>query len=489
VTDVTDETEETEETEEIEEDPLLAKSSNTSSTIETVVAAVGAAIGAQAFVAKTYEERIANAMATLDTNRSKFLKLDGATETGSLRSYSLKLDHILRKLAESPGPNLVYSQFKTVEGLGVLGIALKANGYEELKLLTTSDERVYLSESSIKSLREKKMTVKRFITFSGDGTRAQKLNTLHIFNGRLKELPVDVRRAFQDAGFDVTGETKYLHGEICKVIGITGAGAEGISLRNVRQVHIMEPYWNMVRIEQVKGRAVRICSHMDLPVEERKVEIYTYVSRFSAEQLEAVGEGGIPGDIRMTDADTRTEGGRQISHIYTSDEGVFNVALRKEQITQSLLKLMKEVAVDCQINALDNEPDDLSCFVVPPPKPGANPKMFDPDLKVDLSEAASGKLPAVAAVAAAGAGAAAAGAGAEAGAGAGAGAEAVTEKREKFKIIKVTKKSTGEKLTYIMGEPDADGYVLLYKDTDQARAYPISKAQILADGRPRIVAL
>ena len=46
----------------------------------------------------------------------------------------------------------------------------------------------------------------------------------------------------------------------------------------------MEPYWNNVRLNQVKGRAVRICSHTDLPYAERDVEIYTYYSIFSDRQ-------------------------------------------------------------------------------------------------------------------------------------------------------------------------------------------------------------
>ena len=58
--------------------------------------------------------------------------------------------------------------------------------------------------------------------------------------------------------------------EIVKIMMITSSGAEGISLRNVRYVHIMEPYWQPVRIEQVIGRARRICSHNDLKDEKRK---------------------------------------------------------------------------------------------------------------------------------------------------------------------------------------------------------------------------
>ena len=45
---------------------------------------------------------------------------------------------------------------------------------------------------------------------------------------------------------------------------ISPAGSEGISLLNVRQVHIIEPYWNNVRIDQVFGRAIRRNSHIQL---------------------------------------------------------------------------------------------------------------------------------------------------------------------------------------------------------------------------------
>ena len=44
-------------------------------------------------------------------------------------------------------------------------------------------------------------------------------------------------------------------GGVIKLMMITKAGAEGINLRNVRYVHVMEPYWHMVRVEQVIGRA------------------------------------------------------------------------------------------------------------------------------------------------------------------------------------------------------------------------------------------
>ena len=31
---------------------------------------------------------------------------------------------------------------------------------------------------------------------------------------------------------------------------ISSAGTEGLDLKNIRQIHIMEPYWNEIRIKQ-----------------------------------------------------------------------------------------------------------------------------------------------------------------------------------------------------------------------------------------------
>ena len=56
-----------------------------------------------------------------------------------------------------------------------------------------------------------------------------------------------------------------LYGKLVKFFCITQSGAEGISLKNVRRVILVEPFWNNVRIEQVIGRAIRSCSHNSSP--------------------------------------------------------------------------------------------------------------------------------------------------------------------------------------------------------------------------------
>ena len=53
---------------------------------------------------------------------------------------------------------------------------------------------------------------------------------------------------------------------------------EGVSLNNIRQIHIMEPWYNISRNEQIIGRGVRQCSHIKLPFEKRNLTVFNYVA-------------------------------------------------------------------------------------------------------------------------------------------------------------------------------------------------------------------
>ena len=65
-------------------------------------------------------------------------------------------------------------------------------------------------------------------------------------------------------------------------------GSEGLDFKNLRQVHIMEPWYNLSLVEQIIGRAVRNCSHKQLPFKERNVEIFLYGTLLNNEDDEAV---------------------------------------------------------------------------------------------------------------------------------------------------------------------------------------------------------
>lgn len=340
--------------------PLQEQKGILNTLSEGVEAVVDAVQGQTTVRRKTYQERVKEAMLKLNAQRNVFLNLDAKEPEAKLVYYSAKLDAMLRRIIASKGSNLVYSNFVTVEGLGVLGIALKANSFTEIQIEGSDLEPRFTAETE-ESLRKGPKTDKRFITFTGEGSRERRTLVLNIFNGNFSKLPKNMRDILVESGYEENGN-KY--GDICWIIGISGAGAEGISLKCVRSVHIMEPYWNKVRLDQVKGRAIRICSHSDLPYKDREVEIYTYYTAFSEEQ-----KSGNKIDMTIRTSDENE----------TSDQKVLNVSIRKDKINQALLTLMKEVAVDCELNGPDN--GQISCFQIDG-KP--DQFIFDPELQTDI---------------------------------------------------------------------------------------------------------
>jgi len=111
-----------------------------------------------------------------------------------------------------------------------------------------------------------------------------------------------------------------LNGEEIKVVLITQAGSEGLDFKALRQVHIMDPWYNINRIEQIIGRAVRNFSHKDLPFEKRNVEIFLHGTILDNSDEEAV------------------------------DLYVYRIAELKAITIGKVTRLLKQTAVDCIIN-------------------------------------------------------------------------------------------------------------------------------------------
>jgi hypothetical protein len=224
------------------------------------------------------------------------------------------------------------------------------------------------SAETIQSLRKgPQANQPRFITFTGGESEEVRRYAVDVFNAKFSELP--------KAMADVLRESGYLNnqkGDLCRVFCITSAGAEGLSLKNVRAVHLMEPYWNDVRLEQVKGRAVRICSHAELPPDDRTVSVFTYACSFFPEDLKPSPDGK-PARVIQT---------LQLrDHGITSDQKVLQLSDNKKKLNSGFLRLLKETAVDCALNSGENEPG-LVCYE----GMEGNPKDYAsvPDLKKDI---------------------------------------------------------------------------------------------------------
>ena len=58
------------------------------------------------------------------------------------------------------------------------------------------------------------------------------------------------------------------------VLILTRAGTEGIDLKGVRNVIVLDPTWNDSGLEQLVGRAIRYKSHWHLPKKQQNVNVY-----------------------------------------------------------------------------------------------------------------------------------------------------------------------------------------------------------------------
>jgi len=79
-------------------------------------------------------------------------------------------------------------------------------------------------------------------------------------------------------------DRKNMDGSLVRVIIVTPKISEGVNFRFVRQVHILDPWWNMSRIEQVIGRGLRTCSHSMLPFEHQNCTVYLHVCRTTSKR-------------------------------------------------------------------------------------------------------------------------------------------------------------------------------------------------------------
>ena len=128
-----------------------------------------------------------------------------------------------------------------------------------------------------------------------------------------------------------------IDGKLLRIMFITKSGSEGISFKTIRQVHIIEPYWQQTRETQVIGRAVRRGSHDTLQESKRNVFVYKYLCKFRTSDYSSY-------DLKQ-------------DNNMTTDQYITSVSIRKQSIIKTFYSLIQSVALDCPYN---NE--QISCF-------------------------------------------------------------------------------------------------------------------------------
>jgi hypothetical protein len=231
-----------------------------------------------------------------DIHKSELIK--------TLIQCSTKFINIIFNTIKSPGPVLIYSNYVLMEGIDMLKVYFKYFGFGPYNAKDAKPFRGYGEFHNGISREDRKQAIK------------------------------------------VETDPANLHGKLIKIMMFSPAGAEGISLENIRQVHIVEPYWHEVRITQMVGRAVRQCSHKGLPMAERHVDIYRYRSlKYNIKVKEIIiGQTVKKETIKIEDP----------LMLRTIDFVIEDLARRKNNLIQNFLDVVKEVAIDCEINKNHN---------------------------------------------------------------------------------------------------------------------------------------
>ena len=283
-----------------------------------------------------YDERIKEALEKLEERKEEFLTPE------ALEIYSPKFLAILENIVnpEHRGLHLIYSQFRTLEGIGIFSLVLKANGFAEFRVKQVGGNWVM-------DVEDEDLGKPMFALYTGTESPEQKEIVRNVFNGDWDYIPPSLAAQIRR----ISGNN--LYGEVVKIFMITASGAEGISLKNTRFVHVIEPYWHPVRMQQVIGRARRICSHQDLPEALRTVDVFLYLMQFSQSQLES--EATI--ELRLKDV-SKLDSSRPI----TSDEALYETAQLKEEVNEKILHAVKEASIDCSLHSIAGGPENLQCL-------------------------------------------------------------------------------------------------------------------------------
>jgi hypothetical protein len=211
-----------------------------------------------------------------------------------LPDYSAKFTTILKSIDTGSGVCMVYSNFVAL-GARLFAMALEENGYTP-----------YTGTTILANPSYKGNTKGRYILLTSDYTESE-----------LSRLLAAVKKPQNRDGSQI------------RVVVAGPIVSEGVDFRYMRQIHVVDPWWNMSRIEQVVGRGLRTCSHQILPFEDQNCTVYFHV--------------------------VRTDDGKECFDEYTYRTKVEQKAMKIARVR----KVMAESAMDCPLqNQINTLPED-----------------------------------------------------------------------------------------------------------------------------------
>ena len=243
----------------------------------------------------------------------------------NLDIYSPKMKKMVENISKHIGLCVVYSSFVSGEGLKIFSMVLENLGWVEFK-----------------KNKQKQANEKSFVFITGQVSAEERADIISVFNSKLNK-----------------------DGQEIDLMLLSGAGAEGLDLRNVMSIHIMEPYWNYGRKQQIIARAVRYLSHTDYEnPEDRVVQPYIYLSDYPSQFV-----------FKPTKTKKKPE--------KTTDVHLYSKSIKSKLLIDRMYAVMIESSIDCSIH-IKKSPEEvqkkIKCLLCKP----TGDKLYHYDNNVDL---------------------------------------------------------------------------------------------------------
>ena len=251
-----------------------------------------------------------------------------------LRHFSIKFYKCIKRLEKlvegnkGAGTAFVYSNLVKAGGIEIFASALEENGYLEYQ-----DNS---SDYNIKDNTIDSRTGKTFAQFKKDKLNMADFNpaTYIIITGGSDESGEDIPEIKQKIIREVFNNAENKEGKLLKLVLGSKVMTEGVTLENTREVHILDVHYNLGKVDQVIGRAIRMCKHQAVITDENrfpKVNIYRYVV--------------------------------QLNKGLSTDEKLYQKGEQKYILVKKVEQSLKEVAIDCPILLHGNKfPEEIEKY-------------------------------------------------------------------------------------------------------------------------------
>jgi DNA polymerase III delta prime subunit len=235
-----------------------------------------------------------------------------------LKHFSIKFFKVLNRLnklvknKKGAGTAFVYSNFVTV-GTNLFQEVLLQNGYLEFD----ENEKYNIKDDTIDSYSG--ITFKEFNNKKNKHSAPFKPATYLLITGQsddVEDIPEEKQRIVRE----VFNNVDNIDGSSIKIIIGSKVMNEGVTLENVKEVHIMDVHYNLGKVDQVIGRAIRMCKHQNVITDINKfpeVNVYRYVV--------------------------------SIDNDLSTEEKLYMKAEKKYLLVKKIERTLKEVAIDCPL--------------------------------------------------------------------------------------------------------------------------------------------